>query len=592
MINFIDIESGTLLADIEHNFRVFAGPGAGKTHWLVLHIQNILKKSTRLTPSTRVACISYTNVATEEIRKRLGRTGERVEVCTIHSFLYRYVVKPYLHTLNAEHGFPCHLVRRHDTHHPTKAKTIVWLKEIDKKRLLAPKMSSTLGRLISEKLPTLYWRQENGSWQLDIRDRQNMGQLLNEVCIPELLLVYKKSLWKNGTLDHDDVLYLASRLMTTYPVVCECLSARFQYLFVDEFQDTHPAQTQIVESLAKAGTVVGVIGDEEQSIYSFLGATPSHFRTLTLAGQQDYHLRKNRRSTENIISLLNHVRADSLKQDSHRCEVGEKVCVLIGTIDKAIAELEPRKIAVDEREILTRNNKDAARIRFGRPPKPSTVWSNLFDVDQERAFFLRAVVLSTELARSKQFGASVDLLLATIWKRDKLQEPLRVPGKLCELGARALVLSLLEAMLHQYEELCGFTLLRVYEHLGTALTDQHGLTLKKLITGKGFHQLADQTAFQAMVEAARPPEHLHGARTVHQAKGVEWPSVVVWLSDKQRLDHLVSPHTDCDVEEAEERRVTYVALSRARDRLFVVVPEAGESDVKVLAGLGLEVVQL
>src|SRR5690606_9701408 len=153
----------------------------------------------------------------------------------------------------------------------------------------------------------------------------------------------------------------------------------------------------------------------------------------------------------------------------------------------------------------------------------STVWSKLFDVDQERAFFLRAIVLSTELARSKHFGAAVDLLLATIWQRDKLQEPLRVPVKLTELGARALALSLLEAMLHTYEELCSFTLLEVYEHLGTALTDQHGLTFKKLIAGKGFHKLADQTAFQAMVEAARPPEHLHGARTVHQAKGVEWP---------------------------------------------------------------------
>lgn len=591
MINAIDIHSDMLLDEIEHNFRVFAGPGAGKTHWLMLHIQNVLRNSTRLTPSSRIACISYTNVATEQIRSRLGKSGERVEVATIHSFLYRFVVKPYLHLLSLEHGIPCSLVKRHDTHHPTKNRTIVWLKEINKKRLLAPNMSSTLGRLVTEKLPTLYWRHTNDSWQLDIRDRRAMGQLLNEVCTPELLLTYKKSFWKYGTIDHDDVLYFSSRIMESYPLLIECLSARFQYIFVDEFQDTHPAQTQFVKCLSKAGSVVGVIGDEEQSIYSFLGATPEHFRSLTLIGQKNYTLRSNRRSTDNIISLLNHLRSDNLKQESHRNAVGEKVCILVGPIEKALAAVEARDLNA-EREVLTRDNRDAARIRFGRPPKSSSLWSTLFDIDPDRAFFMRAVVLSTELARAKHFGASVELLLGTIWKRGKLQEPLRICGVEEELAIRALALSLLEATLKHYDRLCGSNLLQVYELLSTDLTNQHGLTLKKVTAGKAFHKFAEETAFQALIEAARPPEHLHGARTIHQSKGAEWPTVVVWLSDKQKIEHVINPRMACDLDEAEERRVTYVALSRACDRLYVVLPEVTSNDGLALSQLGLELLRL
>lgn len=92
----ITITSSDLIP-IEQHFKVIAGPGAGKTHWLVNHIKNVVKNSVRLEKTRKIACITYTNIAVETIMKRLGTSiANRVEVSTIHSFLYRHVVKPYL----------------------------------------------------------------------------------------------------------------------------------------------------------------------------------------------------------------------------------------------------------------------------------------------------------------------------------------------------------------------------------------------------------------------------------------------------------------------------------------------------------------
>jgi len=83
------ITSDSALIDIEHHFRVSAGPGAGKTHWLVEHIRNVLHRSNRLGKTRKIACITYTNIAVETILSRLGTSVDRVEVSTIHSFLYK-----------------------------------------------------------------------------------------------------------------------------------------------------------------------------------------------------------------------------------------------------------------------------------------------------------------------------------------------------------------------------------------------------------------------------------------------------------------------------------------------------------------------
>src|SRR5665647_2745165 len=96
------ITSDSVIA-VDQHYKVSAGPGAGKTKFLINHIRNVLHHSNRLGRNKKIACITYTNVGVETIVKRLGDEMDHVEVSTIHSFLYTHIVKPYLFLISTKY---------------------------------------------------------------------------------------------------------------------------------------------------------------------------------------------------------------------------------------------------------------------------------------------------------------------------------------------------------------------------------------------------------------------------------------------------------------------------------------------------------
>lgn len=154
---------------------------------------------------------------------------------------------------------------------------------------------------------------------------------------PERLMQYKSEYWKRGQIDHEDVLYFAYRVLREFPALRDFLSARFPYLFVDEFQDTLPVQAAVVQWLAEAGTVVGVIGDPEQAIYGFLDASPTHFNGFQLDGFKSYTIAGNRRSTRSIVSFLNSVRTDGLRQHHIETDDGVSPTVYFGGLGESLS---------------------------------------------------------------------------------------------------------------------------------------------------------------------------------------------------------------------------------------------------------------
>jgi len=209
MCRTLEIDSGTLLPCIDQHFRVMAGPGAGKTHWLVKHIQHVIANSKCLSPVSRIACISYTNVAVNEIVSRLGSVATRVDVSTIHSFLYRSVVRPYLHLLHDEDGMPLvafAAVDGHDEHHPSYTKLNQWLRDIGHSRILQTTFKNQCD-LLQNKLRTLVWRRSatKGVWEITPRTTDRMGKMLNAICTSPHLIAYKRLYWNEGILDHEDI---------------------------------------------------------------------------------------------------------------------------------------------------------------------------------------------------------------------------------------------------------------------------------------------------------------------------------------------------------------------------------------------------
>ena len=85
--NVIEITSDYVMEDVDCNFKIIAGPGAGKTYWLINHIKNVLKNSKKLHIVAKIACITYTNVAVEEIQDRLEINDDRVEYLQFIAFI-------------------------------------------------------------------------------------------------------------------------------------------------------------------------------------------------------------------------------------------------------------------------------------------------------------------------------------------------------------------------------------------------------------------------------------------------------------------------------------------------------------------------
>jgi len=191
---------------IEHHFKIFAGPGAGKTRFLINHIKNVIGQSKRLSKTRKIACITYTNIAVDTIIQRLEDFAEKVEVSTIHSFLYKHIVKPYLFLIKDEFGIPIENIDGHDEIIPSSGLINAWIEETNQKYLRAKDITT---KKISEALCDICWQfNAEGQLQLVLRHpyKGNMGKVSIKYASFE---TYKKLCWERGLLHHDDVLFFS-----------------------------------------------------------------------------------------------------------------------------------------------------------------------------------------------------------------------------------------------------------------------------------------------------------------------------------------------------------------------------------------------
>ena len=238
---------------IEEHFRVSAGPGAGKTHWLTKHIKNVIHKSDRLGKSRKIACITYTNVAVEIILNRLHDTSDQVEVSTIHSFLYKHIIKPYISFIAEEYGINITEIDGHDDHVVSQSYLRKWIESHpEKHKLKHPYTEKQLTNLdnnriaVSRFLSTLSYRfNEDGNLELIgdnseafYNDDTNKRHYLSKTClgiIDKGLIEYKKLYWQMGTLHHDDILFFSYQLIQKYPFILQVLRSKFPYFYIDEY---------------------------------------------------------------------------------------------------------------------------------------------------------------------------------------------------------------------------------------------------------------------------------------------------------------------------------------------------------------------
>ncbi len=553
---------------VNEHFRIVAGPGAGKTTFLVNHIKNLHKNSKLLSPIRKVACITYTNSGVESINSKLGTEFNLMEISTIHSFLYRHVLKPYGGFLDDEYSLDISKVAGHDDHYVERGKVKQWVEGHPRsKELIPPNTPKQLLRIryfqLERWLKALrYEKLENNQFILTApankslaKDSQGKKYPLSQTCIEILksdALNYKKLYWQEGKLDHDDVLFFSSKLIDKYPFILQVLHAKFPYFLIDEFQDSHPLQVELIKRIGLTKTKVGIIGDQAQAIYAFQGADPKQLKEFTLPGIKEYKIKDNHRSKDEIVTVLNYIRED-IEQKSHAGK-GEKPLIFVG--DRHWAYDETKVVCANELKVLYRKNEEVSTMR----KKVDYADANLDFLEEfrvkDRSARGRTIldcVEAVELAKVKQFDKAIHKLKYSL--RETYDDPLLYRGK---------ALNGLGTLLKEYESYADAPLLMFHELVQSVF----GITLSNFQPKKGPHLLYSQYTYKGLaicVEAqCYEGEHI----TIHQSKGAGFENVLLILDDEKNIDFLIKP----DLPNEEEHRVYYVALSRAKKRLFINVP--------------------
>lgn len=531
---------------IEQHFKVSAGPGAGKTRWLVNHIKNILHQSTRLGKTRKIVCITYTNVAAEIILERLGLTVERIEVSTIHSFLYKHVVKPYATFIAGEYGLN---VGKMDGHDDFIFKNYSFLEELKAKTQQNHIQNNS--KLI-EALEAARWKFDD---HRDLIVKPDYPRKVGKYTIKnKTYFEYKKMSWERGVIHHDDVLFIGYQLIAKFPFILQVLRAKFPYFFVDEFQDTNPIQTEILKQIGQEETVIGVIGDRAQSIYSFQGADPSQLSLFTLEGIAEYQILENHRSTDKIIDFLNCIRLDLQQTKPGQNGNGEKPILIVGEMGASLRKAQ--ELCHGERVCsLSRDNvtSNVLKKEAGVDCPSEDLLQELVNADSnsDRRKVILSCIKAFELAVEKRYREAIK----------ELGKSLKIGDD--KIANKKEALRHLNSILSRYTEIQEMNLMEFHEFAKSNIRS----SLANPSRGKP-KEFYEQYTYKQLAVCVKIAEDNSLNRTTHKAKGDEFDNVILILKKASDLAFALKPNLDGD----EEHRINYVAVSRARKKLFISVP--------------------
>mgnify|MGYP003356525240 FL=1 len=519
---------------INEPFKVSAGPGAGKTHWLISHIKNVVSNSRKLDVVKKVACITYTNVGADTITSRLNMGNDVVEVCTIHSFLYANIVKPYIHLVAKEFGLELSkLVVIDDSNFKSEGIAISVLKLINKSWVDA--------RSYLNGLNNATWHYSNHSYN-DYKPRFPI-KFRKWFVANDCYMGFKRWLWSGGYMSFDDILYFSHILLSRYPNIYTLIKARYPYIFVDEFQDTVPFVIDFLSQLGNERVIVGVVGDKAQSIYDFLGATVQQFDSFTVPGMQEYEIRGNRRSTKQIIDLLNIVRTD-FSQDWLNGSEGMIPELLVGDMLNCYQQC-IEKSGTDEIQSLAFQNILANSMRKKNGVREvENILEMDFDSNPGRQIVIKALIKAVEYTRMNDLRNAWHQL--DIIDRDRTQ-----------------TIVVLRYLLDSYKDYKDGSLMDFYNFL---VNDLHVKMTK--IKGTAIRDFYQNHAYADAALGVKYSDSNNKHKTIHKSKGEEYDNVFVVLKEEKDLEFLLSPNLN----DNNSHRVYYVAASRAINRLFICVP--------------------
>lgn len=317
---------------------IIAGAGSGKTKVLTTRIALLMEQG--ILPE-RILALTFTKKAADEMKQRIcaieGKAAKKLRMGTFHSVFITFL-RPYAHYLNFRENFT--ILDEDDSlsclkrcisqvlgagRPPVEQQTkehIARFKKID--RDYRPKtiiniISSCKNRLITA---DEYCADED-NYRRDARNsRPKTG---------EIFKLYRDTCFRMNMMDFDDILLYTDMLLANYPQVCMEIASNFDYILVDEYQDTNAAQYSILNRLTYKNKNICVVGDDSQSIYAFRGAMIQNILNFNndFPNSKIIRLEQNYRSTRTIVDAANRLIENNDTRIPKNCfsnaEEGEKI---------------------------------------------------------------------------------------------------------------------------------------------------------------------------------------------------------------------------------------------------------------------------
>ena len=375
--------------DMQH-YRIFAGPGAGKTHLLIQNIKAIVENSKQIKSGMKkVLCITYTNTAADEIMKRLGSYSKYVVVSTIHSFISENIFKQFQIQLKAQIYSQFNIAIPKDIQVQSQQEGFTTLSGKSKEEIF--EFISKSYPLVSQDEYLDLSKKKMTNITINIAPLNQINTTGNEKVVLnteklsiELAKAIKHYTWSvAGKLSFDEILYFGWKLVSEYELITHMLRVAFPYILIDEYQDTNPIQNLIIRKISEKRVIVAVVGDVAQSIYSFQGASYLDFKNFKLPSTlpiNDFVIEGNRRSTENIIYLLNYLRNKDQTLKKQYCAKNKDTNNLITFIiqkDKKQSTRPIREIIGTDTKVLCRKWDEAFGYVSNIPEDQKKILSNI-----------------------------------------------------------------------------------------------------------------------------------------------------------------------------------------------------------------------
>ncbi len=602
---------------------IVAGAGSGKTKVLTTRIAHLMANGV---DSFNILALTFTNKAAAEMKERVEKILGNMEARNLYIGTFHSVFARILRAEAPRIGYPNNFTIYDTDDSRSVVKTVVNELNLDDKLY---KANTVHNRISSAKNALVGPEEYAKDYYLQQEDMRT-----NRPALAQVYKAYQSRCFKNGAMDFDDLLFKMYELLRDFPEVLYKYQHKFKYILIDEYQDTNPVQYQITKLLAAVHENICVVGDDAQSIYSFRGATIENI----LQFQKDYDdvkvikLEQNYRSTQSILNVANEVIRKNKGQLPKNLWTenaeGEKIKLVRTMTDND----EGKYVSDTIQEQKLRNhyyNKDFAILYR------TNAQSRAYEESLRRMGINYRIYGGISFYQRKEIKDFIAYLRVVVNTRDEealrriINYPVRGIGK---TSIEKIVTNANENNITFWEVLMraaefGFkagtleaiqnfvTMIRYFQSMleqknaydVAVQVGKHTNFIKELFNDKSTEGLAKYENIQELLNSVKEftesPSNEEGEvgdkglgsylqqitlltdadekdenadvvklMTIHSAKGLEFPVVFVGGLEETLFPNAMSINTREELEE--ERRLFYVAVTRAKKHLFLTYANA------------------